>query len=192
VKRVLAILLVVLTALSAAGCGAKSGTPQGVFEQYMKALQKGRLEDATALLTEDASTDIDLDMDPNLEGVVKTWLSKMEYKVTSVQEEGDVAEVRFTISAPDLKKVSEAAWQEMSEERQQAVVEVLPNVINGDPSGAIEQKKQELLGKTYGKMQQKLADPKVPTVRTSGKAELTKTESGWKISALRWNRDLGL
>lgn len=191
-KRVLAILLVILSALAAAGCGAKSGTPQAAFEQYMKALQKGRLESAAALLTEDASVEIDLDMDENLERVVKTWLGKMEYKVVDVQENGDAAQVRFTISAPDLKRAAEAAWEEMAGEMQQAVVDVMRTSVGGDLSGAIEQKKQELLSQAYDKVQRQLKDSKVPVVRTSGRAELTKTETGWKISALRWNRDFGI
>lgn len=191
-KRVLAILLVVLGMLTAAGCGANNETPQGSFDQYMTALQKGRIESATALLTEDASTGINLDMDANLKGVVKAWFAKMEYKVTEVKEEGDVAEIRFTISAPNLKKVAEQAKQDMQPEIQQAVAGVASTLVGGDVAGAIEQKKQELMGKAYEKMEQQLADSKVPMVSGTGKAELKKTESGWKISAMQWGGDFGI
>jgi hypothetical protein len=125
--KIISILLVVVL-IVLAGCGGSGAKPEKTVEDCLNAIREGKLDSVNQYVLDGEASLSNVEDERN-EVVLNEAFKKLEYEILESKVEGENAQVKVKIVAPDMAKIMG-----------QLMISALNNAFSGDSEEAMQEK----------------------------------------------------
>ncbi len=176
-KRFTALLCAVLLLLPLSACG-KAGTPKDTADSFFKAMQKLDFDAMNDCTTNEANVEWDLgasdyfseETTQKMLGIFQSLAAKIEYQLGDAESDGTSATVPATVTYPDASAMVRDAMTD--------VMAGMIMTLFGEES------ETDVYTQLIDAVAEKV-ETETPAMKTADVVlPMTKTDDGWKISAL--------
>ncbi|WP_027625060.1 DUF4878 domain-containing protein [Clostridium lundense] len=167
-KRLISVVLMTILAVSLVGCGAK---PEQTAKDFLDAIKQQDINKAASLVKDNNSKEGLKYDNKEQEKMAKAIFSKLEYTLGKIDNKGDTATVKASITSLDLPKITT-----------KLMADLLPTMMSQALSEEkVDEKKQEAM--VLEQLLKSVNDPNAPKIKKDVDIKLVKVDKEWRVDA---------